>query len=162
MYESWLYTDRVKWLTKNKLKGCLFCRIIKGDKKVPSKILYRNEDVMVMMNLFPYNAGHLEVMPTSHVVNLEELPKEQFSKLFEMVRRCTKLLKKVLKPIGFNIGLNIGNVAGASVSHLHVHIVPRFKTDFGFMETIARTKVMPESIDKIYKNLMKEIKILKG
>ena len=160
MYESWLYTNRLRWVAKNKPKGCLFCRIAKGDKKVPSKILYKDEDVMVIMNLFPYNTGHLEVIPIRHVVNLEELTQEEFSKLFEMMRKCIKLLKKVLKPVGFNIGLNIGNVSGASISHSHIHIVPLFKTDFGFMETIARTKVMPESIDKSYKKLMKEIKIL--
>lgn len=162
MYESWLYTKRLRWLTKSKPKSCIFCKIAKRSKKVQSKVLHRDSDVMVIMNMFPYNTGHLQVVPTRHVTTLEKLSKEESGKLFEMTIKCIKLLKKVLKPVGFNIGLNMGKASGASISHLHVHIVPRFKTDFGFMEIIGRTKVMPENIEKIYKKLMKDAKILDG
>jgi len=151
----------MNWISKkHKFKGCLFCRIIKGDKKIPSKVLHKDEDVMVMMNLFPYNTGHLQVIPIRHVVSLDELTDAECDRLFGMVRKCVKLIKKTLNPLGFNIGMNIGDVSGASIDHLHVHIVPRYKTDFGFMEIIAETKTMPETVEKTYKKLMKHSKIL--
>ena len=163
MHLAWIYTNRIAWVTRKKRsKGCLFCRIARGDKRIPARILHKDEHLLVVMNEFPYNTGHLIVTPIKHVKNLDELSEEEIAKLFLMVRRCIKLLKKALKPRGFNVGLNIGEFAGASVEHLHVHIVPRFKTDFGFMEIVARTKVMPESLEETCKRLMRYAKILRG
>jgi len=116
---------------------------------------------MVVMNLFPYNTGHLEVIPIRHVKSLEELRKEELADLVEKVVKSIRLLKRALRPVGFNVGINIGEIAGASVEHLHVHIVPRYKRDFGFMEVTCETRVMPESIDETYKKLMKHASLLK-
>ena len=77
-----------------------------------------------------------------------------------MVEKTMKLLRKVLKPMGFNVGINIGLNAGASISHLHVHIVPRFRTDFGYIEIIGKTKIFPEPVEKTFEKLKKEAKIL--
>jgi diadenosine tetraphosphate (Ap4A) HIT family hydrolase len=116
---------------------------------------------MVIMNIFPYNTGHLQVIPVKHATALEELDDKTVSELFVLVKKCLKLLKKVLGPEGFNIGINQGeNVAGASIPHLHIHIVPRYRNDFGFMEIIAKTKVLPESVDETYEKLLKNVKIL--
>ena len=156
--------SRMRWVVnpKKKLKGCLFCRIAKGDKKVPQKVLYRDEHVIVLMNIFPYNTGHLQVIPVRHVENLEDLSTDEICNLFTMVQKATRLLKKVLRPKGFNIGINIGGeIAGASVNHLHVHIVPRYERDFGFMEVIAETKVLPESLEQTFEKLKKEVDMLK-
>ena len=164
MYKSYLPAySRGKWVVKNHdNEGCLFCRIAKGDKKVPKRVLYKDEKVMVIMNLFPYNVGHLQVIPIRHVVNIESLKEDEFIKLFSMVKKTVKLLKKVLNPDGINIGINMGGEpSGASIKHLHIHIVPRYKRDAGFMEIIANTKVVPISLDETYKKLKKEIKILK-
>ena len=149
LFNSWLYTRRMSWVTKSKPKGCLFCRIAKGDKRVPSRVLYRGKKTMVIMNLFPYNTGHLEVVPIRHVKDLTELTEEELEDLWKRIVKSMELLKRALRPEGFNIG----ELAGASIEHLHVHIVPRFKRDFGFMEVTGKTRVMPEPIDRTYKKL---------
>jgi len=157
-----LAENRIKWVTKKESNRCIFCEIAKGNKKIPQKVLYKDRDVMVIMNIYPYNTGHLQVLPTRHVKTLEELSDEEYTKLFEFVKKSVIVLRKALKPVGFNIGINIGkNVAGASIEHLHVHIVPRYKRDFGFMEIISSTKVLPESIDNTYKRLLKYKKLFK-
>ena len=166
MYLNYLWaTSRMKWVKKpgKKIKGCLFCGIAKNDPNIPKKVLYKDKDVMVIMNIFPYNVGHLEVVSVRHVIWLEELSKEEFDKFFEMIKKTILLLKKTLNPKGFNVGLNLGgNISGGSILHLHVQIVPRYERDLGFMEVTAETKVMPESLDQTYKKLMKNVKILKN
>jgi ATP adenylyltransferase len=148
------------WVGK-KSKGCLFCRIVKDDPKTPKKVLHGSKDVMVVMNIFPYNTGHLQVFPVRHVKDFEKLSEKEITSLFAMVQKCVKLLNKTLKPLGFNIGLNIGGeVSGASVDHIHVHIVPRFRNDFGFIEIIGETKVLPETLDQTFNKLKKEVKML--
>lgn len=161
MYKYHLWTQRRKWVKGKKFSGCIFCRIIAGDKRVPSRVVYQNNDVIVLMNLFPYNVGHLQVIPIRHVKSLEEMTDAEIGKLFAMVKKVVLLLKKTMKPVGFNIGANLGNEAGASIEHFHVHVVPRYSHDLGFMETTASTKVMTESIDQTYKRLMKNVDILK-
>lgn len=160
MIESWIFTNRMKWLEskKKKYRGCLFCKVANGKEK--AKILFKDEDVFVMMNKFPYNTGHLMVVPTKHVKSIEGLSSEEITKIFNIVKKCVKILKISLKPKGFNIGMNIGKYSGASIeNHLHIHIVPRFRTDFGFIEVISKTKVMPESLDETFEKLMKHKKI---
>lgn len=163
MYEYYLFSPiRMKWVKRKKIKGCTFCKIAKGDKSVPQKILYKDGKMMVIMNTFPYNTGHLQIVPTRHVENFEDLSENEITSLFVMVKKCIKLLKKVLEPSGFNIGINLGgDVAGASIKHLHIHIVPRFERDIGFMEIIGKTKVMPTTLEKTFKMLKKEVNMLK-
>ena len=153
--------SRMKWVTKTKVKGCLFCRIYRDDPEIPKRVLYRSKDVFVIMNMFPYNTGHLQVLPVRHVESLESLTDEEITSLFTMVKKCIKLLKRTLKPKGFNIGINQGlEISGASIKHLHVHIVPRFQRDFGFMEITGGTKVLPESVDQTFEKLIKYVKML--
>jgi ATP adenylyltransferase len=156
----------MRWVKGNKgkaePKGCLFCRIARNEKKIPQKVLHRAKDIMVIMNVFPYNTGHLQVIPVRHVKNFEELSDGEISSLFSMVKKCVKLLKKVLEPAGFNIGINIGGeVAGASIEHLHIHIVPRFRRDIGFMEATAKTKVLPATLEQTFRELKKESGMLR-
>ncbi len=158
MFESWLFSpSRKGWVAKNKEREetCVFCEIARGNEKIPQRVLYRDESVMVLMNIYPYNTGHLLVVPTKHVENLEELEEGEHVKLWECVRKSVILLKEALKPVGFNIGINIGKVAGASIKHLHVHVVPRFETDFGFMEVTAGTKVVPADMEELFRELKK-------
>ncbi|MEM5812817.1 MAG: HIT domain-containing protein [Candidatus Aenigmatarchaeota archaeon] len=160
MIESWIFANRMRWLRNKKVKykECLFCKVVRGEEK--AKILFRDKDLFVMMNKFPYNTGHLMVAPTKHIKSLEDLSDEEIKKLFVIVKRCVKILKISLKPVGFNIGINMGKYSGASIeNHLHIHIVPRFKTDFGFMEVVSKTKVIPESLNKTFERLIKHKEI---
>jgi diadenosine tetraphosphate (Ap4A) HIT family hydrolase len=156
-------SDRMGWVGREHPKGCVFCGIVKEDKRVPRMVLYRGEKFIVVMNIFPYNTGHLQVLPVRHIIGLEDLTDDEVSEMFILVKRSMKLLKKVLKPKGFNVGINQGaEVSGASIEHLHVHIVPRFSNDFGFIDIIGKTKVLPQSLDDTFKLLKKHARILKG
>ncbi len=164
MYLEYLWaTSRGKWVKKDhhKKDRCIFCAIARGDKSVPSKIVHKDKDMMVILNIFPYNPGHLQVVPIKHIQNLDELTKEEFDKFFGLGKNSIKMLKKAMKPLGFNMGINIGEVAGASIQHLHMQIVPRYKREVGFMEIMAHTKVMPMSLDEAYKRLKAEAHNLK-
>jgi diadenosine tetraphosphate (Ap4A) HIT family hydrolase len=164
MYAHYLWaTSRMRWVKKpgKKPKGCLFCGIARGDPDIPSKVIHKDRSMMVIMNIFPYNVGHLEVVPVRHVEELGDLSGDEFERFFRMIEKSVVLLRKALNPRGFNIGFNIGQFSGASIRHLHAQIVPRYERDSGFMEVTAETKVMPESIDQTRKKLMKFAGMLK-
>ncbi|MBN2042789.1 MAG: HIT domain-containing protein [Candidatus Aenigmarchaeota archaeon] len=161
MFKNYLWAkSRSKWV-KHKVEGCIFCGIAKRDPKIFTKLLYMGKDFMVIMNIFPYNTGHLQVIPKRHVETLEELNENEFRGLFEMTKKVIRLIDKALKPAGYNIGINMGgDIAGGSIRHLHVQIVPRYPRDAGFMETTAETKVMPETLDETFGKLKKHVKML--
>ncbi len=169
MFKNFLFPQsRMKYVKKDHEKeckdcGCVFCNIAKDDPKTPTKKLYQDDTLMVVMNIYPYNVGHLQIVPLRHIVWFDEMTKKEQSAIVEMINRTVKLLKKVEDPVGMNIGLNMaGECAGASIMHLHVHVVPRYKRDFGFMEVTNSTRVLVEPIDETYKKLMKHVNILKG
>jgi ATP adenylyltransferase len=163
MYCDYLWSPkRMKWVKgKNPYKGCVFCGIAKNDPRVPKKVVFKDENLMVIMNIFPYNVGHLQVVPLRHVNWPNELNGEEFQHFNEMFKKTIELLKKSLNPIGFNVGMNLGGHSGQSISHLHLQIVPRYAKEVGFMESILGTKVMPETLDQTYKKIMKHADILK-
>jgi ATP adenylyltransferase len=152
MYLSYLWANRMKWIKRKKIKGCLFCNIVKKKEKA---FILKEGEVFVIMNKFPYNTGHLLIFPIRHVKEIGDLRKEELENLFTTLQKSVELLKKVLHPKGFNIGINIGRVASASVDHIHLHVVPRFGADAGFMEVFDSTKVMPESLVETFKKLRK-------
>jgi len=126
---------------------CIFC-----EKK--QYVLKETRYAMVMLNLFPYNPGHLMVAPKRHVANLEDLTDEELKEIMELTQKSVKVLKEIANPDGFNIGINIGRVAGAGFEgHIHIHIVPRWNGDTNFMPIIGETKVIPEGIEKTFKKL---------
>jgi ATP adenylyltransferase len=143
---------------KNRKKECVFCEKLsnkKDDKK--NYILFRNKFVCVIMNIYPYNNGHLMVVVNRHVRDFTGLTQEEIYQLGNMIKLSLKIIKKVMKPNGFNIGINIGYAGGAGVvNHLHVHIVPRWIGDSNFMPVIGKTKVICELLDDTYSKLRKE------
>lgn len=125
--------------------GCLFCNKVRENRDEDNYILYRAERCFVMMNLYPYNSGHLMVVPYQHVGRIEEIHPETGAELFQVVQLATNALQECMSPDGFNTGINQGKVSGAGVAdHIHVHIVPRWNGDTNFMPVLADTKVMPE------------------
>lgn len=114
-------------------------------------VVWRGEKVFVLMNLFPYNNGHLLVAPYRRVERLQELDVDERSELVETISRCTEWLEEVLSPDGFNVGMNLGRAGGAGIpGHLHAHVVPRWAGDTNFMSTTADLRVIPESIRDTY------------
>jgi len=146
-------------LDKNKNKSCLFCDISKEASKARDKknlILYRGKTCFVLMNKYPYNNGHLMVIPYFHTPTFEGLSDDVLFELMTTVRDSIDILKKAMNPDGFNMGLNFGKVAGAGMeSHMHMHIVPRWTGDTDSMPIIAETRVMPEHLGATYKKLSK-------
>ncbi len=120
---------RTKYIFSPPEKECIFCEAVnKKDEEV--FILCRGEKAFVIMNIFPYNNGHLMVVPYRHIANIEELTQEEADSLFKLVQKSVKILKAKMRPQGFNIGINVGKVAGAGIDkHLHIHIVPRWNGD---------------------------------
>ena len=108
-----------------------------------------------MLNLFPYNNGHLMVAPPRHIRQLNALTSKERRDLFELLIETTNSLTRTLKPHGYNIGINLGAVAGAGFkNHLHIHIVPRWQGDTNFMPVLSGSKVVPESLDALYARLV--------
>jgi len=150
-------------LDEHKHDSCLFCDISKkektrvnktGDKK--NLILHRSKKCFVMLNKYPYNSGHIMVVPYFHTSSFDGLDDDVLFDLIKNMERSTDILKQVLNPDGFNMGLNFGKVAGAGMeTHMHIHIVPRWTGDTDSMPIIAETRVMPEHLRKTYNKLVK-------
>lgn len=120
----------------------------------PNLVLARDGGVFAILNLYPYNTGHLMVSPYRHVGELPELDPSEVIELWRLVASAMEAHRRTTRPHGFNIGINIGEVAGAGVpGHLHVHVVPRWGGDANFMPVVAETKVMPEMLSDTYRTL---------
>jgi ATP adenylyltransferase len=125
-------------------KGCPFCRIPRLDD-VDALIIARGESVYAVLNLYPYNPGHLMAVPYRHVADYPELTAEETVELAEFTQRAMTVVRRVSAAHGFNIGMNQGVVAGAGIAaHLHQHVVPRWGGDANFMPVIGHTKVLPQ------------------
>lgn len=116
-------------------------------------IIHRSALCYLMLNRFPYNPGHLLVIPFREVSDLEDLNTRESADLFATTTFGKKVLTAVMSPDGFNIGFNLGRTAGGSIDHLHGHIVPRWSGDNNFMPVIGQTRVLPESLEATWEKL---------
>lgn len=139
---------------------CVFCAQIEDDDRVTKMAVFEDDFLMVELNIFPYNTGHLMVVPKKHVNSMSDLEDEERNRLFAMVQKVEKLQKKVVEPAGIDIGMNIGKAAGESIPHLHVQLVPIYEKDRGFMETSLNTKVMKESLEDTREKYVEKKEIL--
>ena len=146
---------RMAFLLECKNEGnCFLCQYPKEDNDEANLILHRGKKNFIILNAYPYNPGHLMVVPYRHNGRLEDMTGEESKEHSELVRLSVKLLNKVVQPAGYNVGMNLGRVAGAGVAdHIHTHIVPRWQGDSNFMPVLSETKVLPESLDMTYKKL---------
>ncbi len=148
----------VKNAGKGSDKSCFICEAIKKHKDPESLVVYVNDSIVVLLNKYPYNSGHIMIAPLRHIKNLEDLTEKEWAEITKAFVNFKKALEKVFSPDGFNIGANLGRAAGAGLEdHLHFHIVPRWAGDANFMFTIGHTKVIPQSLDETLKELKKVI-----
>lgn len=126
--------------------GCPFCRLLESDRPDDETLIVaRGELVFAVLNLYPYNPGHLMVLPYRHVADYTDLTGPETVGVAEFTQRAMRVIRSVSAPHGFNIGLNQGPVAGAGIAaHLHQHVVPRWGGDSNFMPVIGHTKVLPQ------------------
>ena len=138
--------------------GCVFCNRLTANDDVDSLMLWRAEDAFVILNLFPYNTGHLMIVPNEHVATPESLSKGGSRAMADLLPLALRALRRALSCEGFNVGMNLGDVAGAGIAaHLHQHVVPRWLGDTNFMPVVGATKVMPELLPTIYAKLRTEL-----
>lgn len=135
---------RMEYLTGKKKEGCVFC---KHSVREEHLILYEGERCAVMMNKYPYNTGHILVIPYRHISQLEELTGEEWLEMYRFTDCAVRALKEVMGAEGFNVGMNVGKAAGAGVeSHLHLHIVPRWTGDTNFATVVGDVRVIPQNV----------------
>ena len=147
----------MKYILGRRTQGCVFCRICAktGNHRM---LIKRSRLSFAALNAFPYNNGHLLIMPNRHVGDISRLTDAEILDMQKLMAGMTRLLKRTLKPAGFNIGMNLGKTAGAGITdHLHWHIVPRFDGDTNFMPVIGSTKIISQSLDELRRLLIKNI-----
>lgn len=145
---------RSKYIYLRKHKRCIFCGNNKKEFDRERYIIYRSRHCLAMLNLYPYNNGHVMVAPFKHAKSLKGLGDTELLDLMKTVKKITIALDKKLKPHGYNIGVNIGKASGAGFDkHVHIHIVPRWLGDTNFMPIITDSKVVSESLEAMYKLL---------
>jgi ATP adenylyltransferase len=143
---------RIKYIKKEKASACIFCRAKKAKEK--NYVILKTRYSIAMLNIYPYNNGHIMVAPTRHIKDIAQLKEAELLDLFQTLKNTCKLLEKVLKPKGYNIGLNLSRAAGAGITgHIHIHIVPRWEGDTNFMPVIFNTKIISQSLAELYKQL---------
>lgn len=137
---------RMEYITRKKKKAkCIFCEKPEQDTDVENLILFRGNHCFIIMNFYPYNNGHLMVVPYRHLSDFHELAADERNEMMALADEAIEVLKEDMHPQGFNLGMNIGAVAGAGIAeHLHFHVVPRWNGDTNFMPVTGHTKVISE------------------
>lgn len=136
--------DKLSYLKGKRPEGCILCLINAGSEDVERLVAWETPNFMVSVNLYPYNPGHLLLFPKRHLIDIRELSGSERRELDELVDLTLAVLDATHGPAGYNIGYNMGLVAGASIDHLHLHIIPRYPREIGISELIAGKRVLVE------------------
>lgn len=149
---KWLNAPwRLEYILGPKGGDCIFCKMPSEGNDRQNLIIHRGEHNFVILNLYPYNNGHLMVVPYGHKDNIVDLAADELGEMGTLAKKCVEILTGKIKPDGFNIGLNIGTAAGAGIKeHLHMHVVPRWSGDTNFMPVVGNTKVLPQMVLETY------------
>lgn len=133
---------------------CVFCKQFKEDNDEQYFILKRYKHNVIILNKFPYNAGHLMIIPFTHTSDIDQLSPEERTEMIELTSKASTILRETLHAQGINIGMNLGTWGGAGIpSHIHMHVIPRYDRDTNFLATIADTKAISYDLQEIYKKL---------
>ena len=147
---------RMEYILGEKADICIFCEKSKaGASDEKNFVLCRGQYAFALMNIYPYNNGHIMIAPYVHVPSLTALDNDQLADLFRLTQFCESVLGQAMRPEGFNIGINLGKAAGAGIEeHLHVHIVPRWNGDTNYMTAVSNMRVIPQHLEETYKLLV--------
>ncbi len=149
--------------SNEKTEGCILCTIISQKRDIDNYVLYRGSFAIILMNKYPYNNGHLMVVPNRHTDDFTSLSNEELAELYSLTRHCIMALKEIFNPHGFNTGMNLGYAAGAGIKdHIHEHVVPRWIGDFNFMPVIGEIKAIPQHLLQTYERLLPYFRRLKN
>ena len=145
---------RSAYLAGPKAEGCVLCGVLDASSEKDAYVVWRGRLAAVVLNAYPYASGHLMVLPTRHVGEIEGLASEESAELWQALGRAVRAVKTAYSPDGLNVGANLGEVAGAGVpGHLHLHVVPRWSADTNFMTSVAEARVLPEALDATYERV---------
>jgi ATP adenylyltransferase len=134
-------------------KSCIFCDALEAEDAAPL-VLLRGRFSFVILNLYPYNNGHLMVVPGRHVATLAEASGDELDEMIRLTRLSEMALTEAYKPQGMNVGMNLGRAAGAGIAdHMHIHVVPRWTGDTNFMSVVGNVRVLPEDLERTAKRL---------
>lgn len=151
------------YIKEEKPAGCVLCHALNANPSDDREhlVLKRGSHALIVMNLYPYNNGHLMVVPHSHAGTLETLSDEALSEMMQLIKEAIAALGVAFGPEGFNVGLNLGKVAGAGIeAHIHFHVVPRWGGDTNFMTVTSGTRVIPEDIRTTYDQIKPHLRHL--
>ncbi|NOZ63662.1 MAG: HIT domain-containing protein [Caldiserica bacterium] len=152
---------RTKYVSNPDGEGCFLCQALQEKDGIKNFILYRGKYSFIIMNLFPYNSGHLMVAPLRHEGDFLKIREEELQEMMHLSQLSIKSLKGAYHPHAFNLGMNLGKAAGAGlVDHLHIHVLPRWEGDTNFLPVFSETKVIPEDIKESYLKIRKHLEIL--
>ena len=147
---------RLRYVTSGQKESrtCVFCHAIKRREDRRNLVLHRGHDNFVILNKYPYNNGHLMIVPNSHLASPRKATPESLTEMALLAVRCTSALGQVYRPTGINLGMNLGRSAGAGIEgHYHLHLVPRWDGDTNFMTVVHGTRVIPEALHVTYRRL---------
>jgi ATP adenylyltransferase len=145
--------EKLGYIRGKRPEGCVLCLLRDGDPQGGNTLVYRNDHTGVALNLYPYNPGHLLLFPLKHHTDIRGLSHEEHSSINGTLDRSLEVLDKLYSPAGYNIGYNMGLSAGASVEHLHMHIIPRYPQELGIAELLAGRRVLVEDINQTREKL---------
>jgi len=144
----------LQYIKAARTEGCIFCTLPREGRDREHGILYQGRRAYVILNAFPYNSGHLMVVPHRHVARPEQLTDEERLEVFHLMTAAMQAVTDVYRPEGYNAGMNLGRAAGAGIDdHLHLHVVPRWVGDTNFMPVLGETKVLPEDLTATFDRL---------
>jgi len=135
--------DYIKGNKKPKV-GCIICAILAKDPRVENLLVWKDDLWAASVNLYPYNPGHIFLFPVRHIIDLRDLTQEEAQRMFLLTNHCLTILDSLFEPCGYNVGFNIGDASGASIDHLHQHMVPRYPKELGFVDICAGAKIIIE------------------
>jgi len=136
---------------------CILCSVRDNDERVINLKVYQDDIAFVVLNLYPYNPAHIMVVPLRHVLKYIDLTKQEILHLSRMIQGLELMIDEIYSPNGYNIGMNQGRIGGASIDHLHFHIVPRYGNELGFIDIVGKTRVVVESLDTVRKKITDNI-----
>ena len=132
---------------------CILCEIIKESDKVQVLKIYQDDLMAISLNLYPFNPGHLMIFPIRHIYDFRELTETEILRLANLIGKCQNILTDMYNPTGFNVGFNQGKPAGASIKHIHLHVVPRFNRELGYIDIIGKTRVVVEDVHSVFEKM---------
>lgn len=142
---------------KNRDQSCILCQILKNNPHITNLLIYQGEKASVSLNLYPYNPGHLMVFPHRHITDIRELTLQEEQEISYLTRGSLDMLESLYETKAFNLGYNMGKESGASINHLHLHLVPRYPNESGFLDILSGAKLIVENPPQTKERLQKVI-----